>query len=263
VHYVCSVDLGLVNDKTVVGVGHAEEISPEPGAPKRVVIDSLRRWRGKRLRPVQFGEVESYLALTAKRFNNAKCLVDPWQAAGLIQRLQAQGVRCEQFPFTATSTGCIGQALHLALRNHLPWIPNDDELLSELGRVRLCETGIGQARLDHDDQAVALAIIVAELIGNVQTWAGKQRLEGSAPPCPNVECQAPNVQGSVKCRVCGTTIEPTEEPAPYGPEPVAAKPWSPWSPMPQGRADPRTVATVQFVQDVQRASWGSFLNRRS
>lgn len=78
VQYICSVDLGLVNDKTVVAVGHSEEISPEPGAPKRVVIDSLRRWRGKRLRPVQIGEVESYLALTAKRYNNAKCLVDPW-----------------------------------------------------------------------------------------------------------------------------------------------------------------------------------------
>lgn len=67
--------------------------------------------------------------------------------------------------------------MHLALRNHLLWLPNDDELLSELGRVRLRETGIGQARLDHDsgdhdDQAVALAIIVAELIGNVPRPGG-------------------------------------------------------------------------------------------
>jgi hypothetical protein len=252
----------------VVAVGHAEDTSPEPGAPKRVVIDSLRLWRGKRLRPVRIEEVESYLALTATRYSRAKILADPWQAAGMIQRLQAQGVRCEQFPFTTTSTGYISQALHLALKNHLIHLPNDEELLSELGRVRLRETGIGEPRLDHDlgdhdDQAVALAIIVADLIGNVQTSAGKRWLEGLVPPCPNVECQAPNVQGSVKCRVGGTTIEPTEEPAPYGPEPVAAKPWSPWSPMPQGRADPRTVATVQFVQDVQRAPWNSFLNRRS
>jgi hypothetical protein len=174
-----SVDLGLVNDKTVVAVGHSEPISPEPGAPERVVIDSLRRWRGKRLKPVNIGEVEAYLSLTSKRYNRAKILADPWQAAGMIQRLAAQGVRCEPYPFTSSSTGRIGQALHLALRNHLLWLPDDDELLSELARVRLRETGIGQARLDHDsgdhdDQAVAIAIIVAELLGTVKSGFARE-----------------------------------------------------------------------------------------
>ena len=133
VQYIMSCDLGLVRDATVVAVGHAEDTSPEPGAPKRVVIDSLRRWRGKRLNPVQLSDVESYLALTSARYNRAKVYADPWQAAGMIQRLQAQGVRCEQWPFTTTSTGRLGQSLHLALKNGLIWLPKDDDLLDELG----------------------------------------------------------------------------------------------------------------------------------
>ena len=224
------------------------------------------------MRPVQIGDVESYLALTAKRYNNAKVLVDPWQAAGMIQRLQAQGVRCKQFPFTATSTGRIGQALHLALRNRLLWLPDDEELLTELARVRLRETGIGQARLDHDsgdhdDHAVALAIIVAELIGNEHTSGGRQWLEALAPPCPNRECRAPNAKGSFVCRICGTHIEPTEDLAPYVPEPVAAQPWTPWSPV-AAQGDPRTVArtvaTLEFLRDYeQQDHWSSWFHRRS
>ena len=54
---------------------------------ERVVTDSLKRWRGKRLSPVQIGDVERNLALTAARYNRAKVYADPWQAAGMIQRL--------------------------------------------------------------------------------------------------------------------------------------------------------------------------------
>ncbi len=219
---------------------------------------------------MQIGEVEAYLVLTAARYNRAKILCDPWQASGMIQRLQAQGVRCEQFPFTATSTGRIGQALHLALRNHLLWLPNDDELLSELGRVRLRETGIGQARLDHDsgdhdDQAVALAIIVAELIGNVQSSAAKLWLEGLAPPCPNVACQVPNERGSLRCRVCGTDIAPAEPEPAYVPEATAAQPWSPWSPFTDSvQAPPGQAQTLQMLREYgNRDHWSNYFQRRS
>jgi hypothetical protein len=267
ISYLISVDLGLVNDKTVVAVGHLEAISPEPGAPKRVVIDSLRRWRGKRMRPVQIGEIETYVALTAKRYNNAKVLCDPWQASYLIQRLPAQGVRCEAFPFTAQSTGRIGQALHLALRNHLLWLPNDEELLSELGRVRLRETGIGQARLDHDsgehdDQAVALAIIVAEFLGTAQTSGGAQWLMSLAPPC--VKCQAPNPKGSLVCRVCQAPIEPVEEPEPYVPEPMASAPerWTPWSPIPEPPPNFQQEAMLRLIREQQNGPhWSEHFRR--
>lgn len=255
VRYLMSVDLGLVNDKTVVVCGHLETISPEPGAPARVVIDSLKRWRGKRLRPVDIGEVEAYLSMTAKRYNKAKILADPWQAAGMIQRLQAQGTHCEPYPFTSSSTGRIGQALHLALRNRLLWIPDDEELLAELARVRLRETGIGQARLDHDsgdhdDQAVAIAIIVAELLGKSQGQTAARMLEAEFPICP--KCDIPGPKTATKCHRCAEPRTPVAEDAPARIELQPAAPWNPWAGNSAPRApDPNTVATLDFLRRFQ------------
>ena len=262
VRYLIAVDLGLVNDRTVIAVGHAEQASPESGAPKRVLIDSLRRWRGTRLRPVQIAEVESYLTMVAKRYNNAKILVDPWQVVGLVQRLQAQGVQCEEFPFNSSSAGRIGQALHMALRNALLWLPRDEELLSELARVRLHESGIGHARLDHDsgqhdDQAVAIAMIVAELLS--ETTSGlTQWLESEHPPCPN--CGAPNPRRATQCRICHKPLEPKDEPAPYVPESVKAQPWTPTSPMHNYiPPNPQTAALQEFLNGLQpQKGWNSW-----
>lgn len=233
--YIISVDLGLVNDKSVVAVGHSEPMSPEPNAPKRVVIDSLRKWRGTRKRPVQIEDVESYIVLASQRYNTAKVLCDPWQAAGMIQRLKRQGVPCEQFPFTTSSTGRIGQALHLALRNRLLWLPDDPDLLNELARVRLRETGIGQARLDHDsgdhdDQAVAIAIICGELLGNVRPSGGKEWLESLAAQNGTTAPEAPT---------------PTETPQ---------QPWSPWSQIPDRPANEQTAAALQLLDELHRSN---------
>jgi len=261
VRYLVSVDLGLVNDKTVVAVGHAEPTAPEQGAPRRAVIDSLRRWRGKRLKPVDIGEVEAYLAVTAKRYNNAKILADPWQMASAIQRLQAQGVRCEPFPFTTSSTGRIGQALHLALRNHLLWLPDDEDLLAELARVRLRETGIGQARLDHDsgdhdDQAVAIAILVAELLGS-NVGGAKAFLESLAPIHT---CGQPNTPGTAVCEKCHEPLTAAvDEPPP--PQPVEpANPWSLASPFNAPPPDRNTVNTLEFLKNYQQRQ-GPFARR--
>lgn len=260
VRYLVSVDLGLVNDKTVVAVGHAEPTSPEPGAPARVIIDSLRRWRGKRLKPVDIGEVEAYLSLTAKRYNRAKILADPWQAAGMIQRLQAQGVRCDPYPFTSSSTGRIGQALHLALRNRLLWLPDDEELLTELARVRLRETGIGQARLDHDsgdhdDQAVAIAIIVAELLGQVRSGFAREMEEAY----PLHHCGMPHPKDATgPCAKCGELLAPVVEEPPAEPPPPnrqgppVATPqgigWL-WAPIPDRREPtPETANALRMLE---------------
>jgi hypothetical protein len=232
IEYLISCDLGLVNDRTVVAVGHAEETSHELGAPRRVVIDSIRRWRGTRLRPVQISEVEAHLTHTAKRYNHAKIICDPWQIVGLVQRLQAQGVQCEEFPFSTTSAGRLGQALHMALRNNLLWLPRDEELIGELGRVRLVESAIGQARLDHDsgshdDQAVVIAMIVAELLSAAHVGGARRMLEDLHPLCPNPQCRVPNPRGLLQCRVCRTALEPVEPSAPYVPKSGANQLWSP------------------------------------
>jgi hypothetical protein len=87
-------------------------------------------------------------------------------------------VRVDEFVFSAQSVGRIALALHTALRNHTIALYDDDDLLTELARVRLEERGPGQYRLDHahgehDDRAVALAMCVAELgrTRSIAPWA--------------------------------------------------------------------------------------------
>ena len=166
--YVVAVDLGLINDRAIAVVAHAVAVSDEDGAPKLVVVDAIGRWQGSRRKPVELGDVEAWLLDVTRRYNHAKVVIDPWQAAGLCQRLRQQGMAVEEFTFSSASVGRIGSALHLALRNRLLHLPDDEDLLNELGNVRLKETTPGVVRLDHDagqhdDQAVSIGMAIVEL----------------------------------------------------------------------------------------------------
>jgi hypothetical protein len=170
--YVVTLDVGLVNDQCVAVVAHAEAVSNDAGASRRVVVDRLARWQGTKRKPVNLSEVEEWIEAASREYNRAPLHADPYQAVGLLQRLRARGVRAEEFTFSAQSVGRVANALHLALRNRLILLPDDEELRSELGRVRLRETAPGVVRLDHDsgehdDQAVAIAIAVSVLQGAV------------------------------------------------------------------------------------------------
>jgi hypothetical protein len=172
VKYVCTLDVGITNDACVAVVAHAERVSEDPGASVRVVVDRIARWRGSRRRPVNLSEVETWVEMASGEYHRAPLHADPYQAVGLLQRLKARGVRAEQFTFSAQSVGRVANALHLALRNRLILLPDDEDLRAELGRVRLRETSPGAVRLDHDsdaydDQAVAIGIACAVLQGTV------------------------------------------------------------------------------------------------
>lgn len=177
VRYVVTLDVGLTKDACVVVVAHAEALGEEHGAPKRIIVDRLMRWTGSRLKPVKLAEVQQAIEQASREYNNAPLHADPYQAQNMLQSLRAKGVRASEFTFSAQSVGRVANALHLALRNRLLWLPDDDELLAELGRVRLRETSPGAVRLDHDsgehdDQAVGIGIAVAVLQGEPQLGAG-------------------------------------------------------------------------------------------
>jgi hypothetical protein len=118
--YVIGVDLGLKNDRTAVAVCHAERASGDEESPLvggRVVLDRLQVWQGSRLRPVQLDDVENWVAEAAARYYPAQVVLDPWQSAGLSQRLMARGVRAEDFNFSAQSVGRLASTLLLLVRN--------------------------------------------------------------------------------------------------------------------------------------------------
>jgi hypothetical protein len=170
VRYISTLDVGITNDACVAAVAHAERVSHDPGASVRVIVDRIKVWRGSRRRPVNLTEVEDWIHTASREYHRAPLHADPYQAVGLLQRLKARGVRAEQFTFSAQSVGRVANALHLALRNRLILLPDDEDLRAELGRVRLRETSPGAVRLDHDsgeydDQAVTIGIACAVLQG--------------------------------------------------------------------------------------------------
>jgi phage terminase large subunit-like protein len=201
--YVVTVDAGLVSDRTVALVAHAEHLHGPPGKPvarkvnirrvpgmvpatmfdvvreqptapdpvtsTRVVLDSIRVWAGTRKRPVSLEAVEDWVAWAHREYGRAKVIVDPYQLAGTMQRLKSRGVRVEQFNFSPQSNARLASALHVALRNGTLALPDDPELVDELANVRMRETSAGTLRLDHasgkhDDRATALGLAVLSLV---------------------------------------------------------------------------------------------------
>ena len=162
--YVASLDVGVVNDRTVLAVMHAEETP----AGRKVMLDSIDRWKGSRSAPVDLGEVRDTLIARAAEYR-AAAVVDPHQAVLIAQEARAAGVVVHEFPFTAASVGRIALSLHQAIRNHRIALPDDELLLDELVAVRLRKNSLGIYRLDHDagqhdDQAIALALGVHRLL---------------------------------------------------------------------------------------------------
>ncbi len=191
--YSAFLDIGLVHDATAVAVAHSEPLTGEKSGPRRVVIDHLERRVGSRKRPVQLAELEAWLAETASYYNRAEIWADPSQAQQLIQGLSLRGFRAKPYDFTSSSVAEIAQALINAFRNGQIAVPDNRPLRDELLAVRLRETALGGARLDHaagqhDDQAVVLAMACAKLLGTritstqalVQHW--QSTLAANADP---------------------------------------------------------------------------------
>ncbi len=171
VRYVVTLDYGPKRDRTAVAVCHAERLGDAPGASQRVVCDAMRVWQGSRLRSVPLSEVEEFMVEVSRRFNRAVAHCDPYQSIGLIQRLNARGVRALEFPFTSQSVNRVASALVVAFQNRLVLLPDDRELRDELSRVRLKSAGPGSVKLDnpagtHDDRATVLGMACAILQGS-------------------------------------------------------------------------------------------------
>ena len=171
VRYVVLVDIGLVDDATVMTIMHKEPMDPDhPLGIQRAVVDKIERWRGTKKRPVQLHKVEEWLVEWSRAYNKATIHADPTQFMGSMQRLNANGCRAVEFKFTASSVGEVAGALTSVFRNHQIRIPKSFGLKQELLALKLKESAPGVVRLDHlrnehDDQAVTIGMGCWILIG--------------------------------------------------------------------------------------------------
>jgi hypothetical protein len=171
--YVIGVDVGLKNDWTAIAVAHTETRARD----RHVILDDLVTYKPVRGQQVLVSTVEDRVYQLARKFGGARVFFDENQATGMIQNLQAKGVRVEAVPFTARSNDKIATLLHTKLRDGLIDLPDVDELLDELLTVRVVETSHGLLSIDtrpglHDDQTDALGVVVMRLLERPESRGG-------------------------------------------------------------------------------------------
>lgn len=176
IRYIIAVDIGILNDASVMVIAHKEPIDDQARfGPHRVVVDHVERWKGSKKKPINPSDVEDWLVQQAPRWNRATVYADPDQFRGNVLNLNRRGVRAKEFPFTATSVGTVATALVQTFRSRQIYVPARPPagpvLKDELLRVRLRESAPGVTRLDHDrgghdDQAVTVGMACKLLLGN-------------------------------------------------------------------------------------------------
>ena len=175
--YAIGLDVGLVNDATVAAVCHVDG----PVESRRVVLDRLQVWQGRKGAAVDLDSVEAWLEEASHTYERAPVVFDPFQSVQLTQRLRRRGVRCVEFTFSATSVGRLGLTLYQLLKSGRLALPDDEALLTELANVRLRESSPGVYRLDHDagkhdDRAVSVALAAQHLLAAVEVRGPRMRV---------------------------------------------------------------------------------------
>lgn len=184
VRYVISLDVGTVNDRTVVLVAHKEG----SGEDERIIVDRLWRWQGTRKRAVDLDSVEAQVVEAHNRYPG-EIVLDPHQGVQMLQRLQKRGIRASKLDFTTQSVGRFAMSLLTLLRAHRLSLPRDPVLVEELANVRIVENGAGVPRLQHysgrhDDQAVACALACYRLTDGAPPVRRGARMTHAGPAKP-------------------------------------------------------------------------------
>ena len=163
--YVMGLDIGLVNDATVLTVAHLERFDET----SVVVVDRQDVWQGSRSAPVDLSLVEAQILELHMAYGRPPLVFDPYQAAHLSQRLRKRSVKVKPYQFSPASIGRLAATMYQLLSGHLLDLPDDEGLVDELARARIEERTPGVWRIDHergehDDRVISVALCAQELL---------------------------------------------------------------------------------------------------
>jgi hypothetical protein len=177
--YVAGLDLGSRNDATAFAIGHLRD--------SVIYLDRLQVWQGSRTNPVDFGEVESFIAAAHERFR-FHLRADPWQSLDMLQRLRRRGIRADEFTFSQGSKQRLAATLLSSLNAGRFRLYEAPGLRDELLGLRLEQSKAGLWSFNHqagghDDRASALALVAVGLLERpLATVSTESWMERDEPP---------------------------------------------------------------------------------
>jgi phage terminase large subunit-like protein len=151
---VWGLDVALKGDGTaLVGVWRDESTG-------QIVVVHHRLWTPKPGEPVALGEVERTIVELSGRFEIARLAVDPFQAVGLIQRLQAAGIPAVEYVQSVPNTTRMGQTLMELIRSQNLVVYPDVDLRQQACNVIAVDTPHGW-RLAKEKSSRKIDLIAA------------------------------------------------------------------------------------------------------
>jgi hypothetical protein len=157
--YVMAVDLGLVHDPSVVGVGHQEAAL--------ICVDRLVTFQGSREEPASLAAVDATIVDLARTFHVSTITIESWQGAALVQALAARGFPAIEFRPTPSALGAEWALLGQMLASRRLVLPVHARLREELLGLAVEVGPSGPRVLDrgtvHQDHAVVVRMLAARL----------------------------------------------------------------------------------------------------
>jgi len=157
--YAIGCELGVTRDRAVLSVCGLT-------AEGVIVVERLYVYTPTRAARVDLTEVEETCTDLAKRLN-ATVVADPWQAVGMIQRMQTQDINVIEYPFTSDNRKKLFARLLDMIRTDRLRAERHELLEKELLGLQVEQQGAGW-RVDHkphqhDDCVIAIGLALMAL----------------------------------------------------------------------------------------------------
>jgi hypothetical protein len=165
--YVASLDPGYSIDSFAVAIGHRDSVGV-------AVIDGVWTWR-------KHGHERTLDAITelCRAYGLSRVTTDQHCAVPIIEGLARRSVLAVLSAWTNESKANAFAALKVALNTRAISLPDDPTLTEELCALEATPTPSGLTRISaisgsHDDRAVAIAAVIAQLVGTAATMTPEQ-----------------------------------------------------------------------------------------
>ncbi len=176
--FIAGLDLGIRRDHSalvVLGVDPARGL---------IRLANCESWKPLPGADVQLDDIEVAVQQAFWQYRLRCCYFDPWNCAGLAQRLIRAGYPVWETPSTPTNLSRFATSLITVFRDRQIKLYREPELIADLGKLQLVETQTGvkasapRDRSGHCDRASALMLCLPDAFAAITEY------QPPLPPMP-------------------------------------------------------------------------------